>query len=374
MKPLRRLFLLLAVLPGLLAFRHVPQGATEEILNEAIAGQNLIFNRKYDEAQKYFTKLAFKYPDSPLGSFGLMALYNAKMFENYDFSLDAPFVEELGRNQVLIEKILNNKDASAWDNFLCGASSGLSGFYFIRKDKAMAALKESSRAKKCLERALEKDPQFLDVYLGLGMYDYWRSVFTNSIKILPFFKDRRPEGIAQIQKAIDEGSVANTLARAALMFVYQQDGKSKPGLEVAEQLDKTYPNNVIVLVNKGQFLSRLGKHPEAQATLDQVLKIDPKISVALYFKALDFQRWNKPEEAKRLFEDYLKTQPARAWQAYAYYNLGHLALREGNKEKAMEYFKAGYKADDNDPRNLKMILKLRKESEEKQPIHGRGAS
>jgi tetratricopeptide (TPR) repeat protein len=285
----RTLFLFVCFL-SLSAFSHIPQGATEAILNQALAGQTLIFNRRYSEAQAHFTQLAQQYPDSALGSFGLMALYNAQMFENFDFSLDSNYVQEQARNKILVDKILKNENSSAWEDFLCGASSGLRGFYYVRKDEYLKAMGESGNARKCLERALKKDPAFADVYLGLGLYDYWKSVFTNRIKFLPFFKDRRKEGIEQIQRAIKESIVAGDLSLAALTFVYHEQNNGVKGAPLAQTLLDKYPQNIMMRTMKGNFLSLTRKFPEAQATLDEVLKMAPEVNVARYFKGLAYNR------------------------------------------------------------------------------------
>jgi hypothetical protein len=52
-----------------------------EIEQKAIIGRDLIFHRKYEEATQYFKKLALDYPSSLTGSFGQMAIWQAKMFE-----------------------------------------------------------------------------------------------------------------------------------------------------------------------------------------------------------------------------------------------------------------------------------------------------
>lgn len=355
-----KIFLLLLSIPALGAFRHIPQGANEDILNQALSGQTLIFNRQYQAAEAHFDRLARQYPDSPLGSFGLMALYNAKMFENFDFSLDATFDQEQRRNKVIVDKIADSKDSSAWDNFLCGASSGLRGFYYIRKDEYFKALGESNQAKKCLERALELDPAFVDVNLGLGLFNYWKSVFTSRIKFLPFFKDRRKEGIAQIQKAIDEGSVVGDLATAALTFVYHEQGNGRLGLPLAQKLLDKYPADIIMKNLKGNFLSLIGKQAEAIEVLNGVLKEDPSINVARYFRGLAYYRSKDQAAAKQSFDEFLANKPSPAWQAYTHYMLGHIALKNGQREEAFSQFKAGEKAYGKYNANLKMILKMRK--------------
>lgn len=360
MRRIPQILLLLTLIPSLGAFKHIPQGATEEMLNQALAGQTLIFNRQYQAAEAHFDRLARQYPDSPLGSFGLMALYNSKMFENFDFSLDETFDQEQRRNKVIVDKIADSKTSSAWDNFLCGASSGLRGFYYIRKDEYFKALSESNQAKKCLERALQLDPAFVDVNLGLGLFNYWKSVFTSRFKFLPFFKDRRKEGIAQIQQAIAEGTVVNDLATAALVFVYHEQSNGRLGLPLAQKLLDKYPANIIMKNLKGNFLSLTGKQAEAIEVLNGVLKEDPSINVARYFRGLAYNRSGDYASAKLSFEEFLANKPSAAWQAYAHYMLGHIALRNGQREEAFSQFKAGEKAYGKYNANLKMILKMRR--------------
>ncbi len=343
-------------------FTQVPEGATEQILNLALQGQGFIFNRRYPEAEALFRKIAEQYPDSPLGSFGIMATLNAKMFENFDFKMDTEFDQEQRRNKSLVDKISKNENATAFDLFLCGASSGLRGFYYARLDKMLAALGESNQAKDCLERARKKDPQFPDVELGLGLFNYWRSVFTSRFKFLPFFKDRRAEGIAQVQVAIDRGVFVNDLARAALAFVYYEQNNGAAGLPLAQKLLETYPANLIMKNLKGNFLSLTGKNAEALAVYDEVLKQAPELNVARYFKGMAYFRSRDLSNSKIAFEQFLQNQPTPAWQSYAQYMLGQIALKENRRGEAFKHFKAGHHAYGDYQPNLKMILQMRKEN------------
>jgi len=353
-------FILFLILPLLQGFTHIPQGATEQTLQEAQKAQTLILERRYPEAKQYFLELSQKYPDSPLGSFSLMALYNAIMFENFDFSLVKEFEKASEKNEALVDKIAKDDKATAWELFLCGASSGLRGFYLIRQDKALGALGQGNQAKKCLERALEKDPKFFDVYLGLGMYEYWRSIFTRSIKILPFFKDNRAKGFAMVKKSIDKGIVAQDLGRASLMFMYLEDYKNAQGLQVTQELLKKYPQNVIAKVHQGRFLKRMRKNQEAIKVFDEVLKEHPEISVAIYFKAESYRRMGMRDKAEKMFKEYLATKPSPPWQAYTYHHLGLIALEKKKRKEALEYFKTGSSVYGKYKANLRMVLKMRR--------------
>lgn len=356
-------WLILLILPWLTGFKFVPQGANEEVLQEAATGQRLIFERKYAEAQKHFWALRHKYPDSPLGSFGEMALYNAMMFENFDFGLDKAFEQVSHANELIVEKIKNNKNATAWDLFLCGASSGLRGFYLIRRDHPLQAFGEANTADSCLEEALKKDPGFTDVYLGTGMSKYWKSVFFQRLKIIPFIKDRRAEGIEEMKKAIAGGTIVGELGKASLMFVYLQDHQNRQGLAVADDILKDYPQNVIAKLHRGRFQLRLGQRKEALATFNEILQRDPKITVALYFKGIALASLGQNQEAEKALKEFVKVHPNPAWRAYGYYQLGHLALKRGDRKEAMDLFKKGFHTYGDYRPNLRMYQKLRKKGQ-----------
>lgn len=360
--PIRKFLCLLLFLPWLTAFTHIPQGATQKILEESGQGQQLIFDRKYGEAQEHFHRLWREYPDSPLGTFGIMVLYNAIMFENYDFSLDKSFAQVSYSNETIVDKIAKNEDSSAWDNFLCGASAGLRAFYLIRQDKALAALGQANIADKCLSRAQAKDPKFKDVLLGQGMSLYWRSVFTQSFgKILPFFKDQRPEGINLMKQAVNESILAGDLSRVSLMFVYLNDHKNRDGLALANELVKKYPKNLIAQLHQGRFLLYTGQIKRALAIFQKIYQQDPKITVTWFFQGQAYQRLGQKEKAKAAYETFLKNHTNPAWQAYAHYNLGMIALQNHDEKAAMAHFKAGHNTYGHYKPNLNMILKLRKE-------------
>lgn len=342
-------------------FIPIPNGANEEILQIAQKGQVFIFNRQYEEAKNLFQQVKKKYPQSPMASFGMMMLYNSIMFEDYNFSLQDKFEIESLKNKKIVSKIHQDKNASAWDLFLCGGSSGLRGFYYMRRDEVFAALGEAKIARECLERSLKKDPSFIDAKLGLGMYDYWRSVFTNRIKILPFFKDRRKEGIKQILEVAQKGMATQELAQVALIFVYMQDKNSSEGLELSRNFLKKYPSNIIVKIHEGRFLIYQRKLLEAIRVFDEIQKTHPQNPMSYFYKGNINQSLGKYSDAKNQYIKYLETKPSPAWQAYTRYRLGLIELHQKNNMEAWSHFKKGHNIYPAYKPNLKMILRLRKE-------------
>jgi tetratricopeptide (TPR) repeat protein len=353
------LFPLLAASP----LRSQTQPATAPALNEAekkgIIGRELIFHRRYDEALEYFKKLDAEDPDSPLGTFGQMAVWQSRMFENFDFRFDREFQEVSEPNKKIVERILDQKDSSAWDLFLAGASAGVRSFYLMRKDSAFKALGEAGIAKKALDRAHEKDPSFADVYLGLGMYDYWRSVFTNRLRFLPFFSDRRKEGLATTEKAFREARVVGPLAEASLGFCYYEERNPSKAIPLWESFLKKYPEYAIAKTMLGDLYGMSGNYPRAHQIFDELIQNNPDVAVARYFKAKTYFRQNKLPEARKEYEDFLNTKPTDAWTAYALTDLGLIDLREGKENDAYEKFKRASRTYPDYTYPLHQLQKLR---------------
>ncbi|GEM_PF-880035 len=331
-----------------------------EIERRSIMGRDLIFNRKYDEALVYFKKMSEEYPDSLLGSFGQMGVWQAKMFENYDFNFEPEFDQAAQENKKRLEKLLRSKEAPAWDLFLGGAGAGLRAFYAMRKGSPLKALSEGLAARKALDKAHEKEPDFADVYLGLGMYDYWRSVFTNRFKFFPFFPDQRAKGLQEMEKAVKEGRVVGAIAEIGLAYSYFSAGKSDLAIPLLQRLLKKYPGNVVAKNLITEVYLRQGNYTEAHRMMDDVLKNNPEIRIPKIQKGWAYMRENNWEEARRWLGAFLATHPTPEWKSYALADLGRIDLKEGKEAEAYEHFKQAYRACDCNSGALREVQKIRR--------------
>ncbi|MCB1215443.1 MAG: tetratricopeptide repeat protein, partial [Deltaproteobacteria bacterium] len=334
------LFFLLTSPYSLQAKAQLPQGLEENLYQQALQGQKLIINRDYTQAQKFFQNLQKDYPNSPLPSFGLMTLYNTLMMENLDQAYLEAFFQEARNHNYYVHEALKKEKPSTWDYFLCGSGQGLQALRLLEQEKTLEALGSAQKARSCFNQALKQDPQFHDAKLGLGLYLYWRSVFTAHYH-LPFFKDQRKEGLQLMEEARLQGLLTQDLSSFALLLAYFQEGKSKQGLAICEAVLKNHPKNLLAKIYQGRFLLRLGKKTEAQKLYAQLTEQYPDTPLLEFFLGLSQGAMGKNQEAKKHFLNYLKSQPLPVRQAYTHYQLGILYLREKQRPKAKEHFKQG---------------------------------
>jgi tetratricopeptide (TPR) repeat protein len=327
---------------------------------KGVIGRDLILNREYDEALAYFKKLETEEPESLTGTVGQLAVWQVRMFENYDFRFENEFLEVSNLNKEKINKVLENSESTPWQLFLAGTSAGIRGFFLMRKGHPFQALGEAGLAEKTLKKVLQKDPSYADAYLGLGMYEYWRSVFTGRIKILPFFKDKRKEGIAQLEKAMREGRVAGALAQIATAFCFFEARNFNRGIPILKNLLQSYPESIVAKNLIAEFYAMKKNYHEAHVILEEVLAKHPEISVAEYLQGNVYLQEGNWTEAKARYEKHLQTNPPPEWTSYSLTQLAIIDLKEGKKAEAYEKFKKAYRTYPSNSYPLKELQKLRK--------------
>lgn len=290
--------------------------AKADLISDALNGQELLFQRKYPDAIKLFEEVESKYPDSPSGSFGLMTTYQLMMFENLDFRFRNEYSEIEKRFENSVNKMLLAKPSS-WDLFMAGAGYGMRGFYYARDNKWFRALGSAIRAVQLLKRCLFENPNFKDAYLGIGMYDYWRSVLTRGLSFLPFFGDKRSEGIKQIETAGNEGVYAKKLSESNLAFIYAYEKKYGRSREIVDRYLSQYPQNILLrqLSARLYFLNK--KFDLAADEYKKIMEIDPIMTKSYYYMGLVYKY--KPGGilfSKNYFEEFLTTGPEKEWVEY----------------------------------------------------------
>lgn len=314
-----------------------PEGREKEIIERALKGQEAIFARDYPQAMKVFEALARDFPDSPAGSFGKMAVYEIRMLEREDFHLQKKFLEEAKKGLKLVRKIQQKYNPSTWDLFLAGSILGLDGFFKARHDQWWDAYVQGGKSRQIFRRVKKMDPEFIDADFGLGMYLYWRSVFTRDLWFLRMFPNRRDEGIAIVRNVAENGNFSKELARANLAIMYFEEKRYAEAEKILRDYMSRYPNNVILRRLYGKVLISLKRYDEAVAQFEKILEIEPALKKPRYFMGAAMVLKRDPAEYARAEDElrkFLKIQGGKYWPAFAHYWLGRLEAQRGNKPAA----------------------------------------
>lgn len=313
-------------------------GVDPLLINGALQGKDLIFRRKYDQAMELFKQLEQKYPKSPTGLAGQMAIWQVKMFEHDDFRYMKEFVSAEKKYNDFATATIRKGDIPPWDFFIYGAADGMRGFFKTRQGNWLGSLSNAMHAVRMLDELKWREPNLIDADLGFGAYIYWRSAITNEIKILPFFRDRRKEGINLLQNVIKNGKYAGDLALGNLIFIYGNENKYGDSIKVADQLLEKYPENIVVRYQKGRVFMWAKKYNEALKMFEECYVMDPTIYKALLYEGTVYIRMGKIGEAKSALTKYVSVDSEKYGLAVGYYWLGRVAEAENNKPQAIEYY------------------------------------
>jgi tetratricopeptide (TPR) repeat protein len=313
------------------------EGNDKEIVERALVGQEAIFARDYPKAMEVFDALERDFPGSPAGYFGKMAVYEMRMFEREDTHLQKEFLAESKKGLALVKKINQKYNPSTWDLFLAGSLLGLDGFFKARHDQWWDAYVQGGKSRQLFRRVKKMDPGFIDADFGLGMYLYWRSVFTRDLWFLNMFPDKRNEGIAIVKNVAENGRFAKELARANLGIMYFEEKRYKQAETIFSDFVRRYPNNVIMRKIYGKILISQKRYDQAIEQFERMMAVDPVLKKPRYFIGVALILKGDPAGYPRAVSElnqFIKLQGGKYWPAFAHYWLGRLAAKKGDKAAA----------------------------------------
>lgn len=285
--------------------------SVDERIEKAVAARDLILHRKYGQAEEFLKKAVAEWPDELLGTFGLMALHQIRNLDNYDYRFDPAYLEWEEKGRPMALKIARSPaGVEAWDLLMAGGTLGVSGFYRAHSRKWLAGLRDGSLGFHTIQKAYAKDSTFADALLGTGLYDYWRSYFTRKLHFLPFFADRRPEGKAALERAVQEARFTGALAEIGLAFIDYQEKNFEKAVATIDRFLASYPNNTILRMLKGECLIEQKKYAEALKEFEKILAIDPKVTKSYLLMGIALSKEGKdPARARELLQKYLDLEP-----------------------------------------------------------------
>jgi len=227
-------------------------------------------NQEYEAALQLAKQIRQQYPESPAGIFAQVIAYQTLMetfrISTYQSRLDSL----LGFAVKISKKSLKRDKRNGLNYFYLAIAYGARSATFARRGKWLEALRDGSRIKANLERAIKYSPDFYDAYYGIGTYNYWVSA---KAKILRVFGDHRQQGIEQVKMATEKARFLKTNALYGLSSIYFNEQRYEEAAQLCEQIDELYPHNPTGFYRAGRTYQRLGKWQEAKNEFTEVLKI-----------------------------------------------------------------------------------------------------
>jgi len=327
-------------------------------------GMELVYQRRYLEALEHFEEMAIDFPDSPVGAIGRSLVWQAWMFENYDFQYERAYLTEYSEAAERLKRADKSGDARAWIHFLTAVHLGLDAMYDIRKERYLPAFDKAWEALEYVKKVEKLAPEFEDIKLATGLYAYWRTAISETVDVLPSYGDHRAEGLALMQEAKDKGLLASGPASLVLVYSYMESKSWDKAVAEAKWARAEYPGNLLVEMTAGRVYRQSGKYDEALAAFARGREIDPS-NARLWFQIAEvhYKRRKGAADARTAYRKYLDSKPLPVYEAHTWYRLGMLEKRARRYDAAIALFEKSLAVYPKFKRAAERIDQVRKQQE-----------
>lgn len=333
-------------------------GISAEFIAEAHEGLDLLYLRKYRAALDQFNTLGKTHPGMSIGPVGEVLVWQALMLENFDFKFEQQYQTSHRKARQQLEEAIATPGNDGWDYFLLAGILGIESIHTMRHEEYAKALSRGYEAIKAVRKCSAAAPEFIDIELGDGLFDYWATVISRTSKMLPDLEDKREQGIEKMLRVEQRSLFLQPPATLALTFTWIEEGKRAEALESALKNHQKYPKNIINALVLGRVYGYNRKFAEAERIFKEVQAIDPKNQRSHYYLARLYMRQAKHDKALAAMDQYLAFENlGEAHRSYALYYKGQVYFRKKDYAQARTWWEASYKVDKN-KRAKKRIEKL----------------
>jgi len=225
---------------------------------------DLLYHKKYFDAIDICENVITTYPENPMGYLGQAAVYHIIMLTYRINLFDTEFDSLTSLAIDIGEKAINRYEDDANTYFVLGAAYGFRGLHRIRKGEWFGAFRDGLRGVSNLKKAHEKDETLYDVYYGLGLYYYWKSVKAKVLTFLRLMKDERDKGIEYLKIANEKGRFSSMEALFALIEIYYYEDRYEEALDQCLSLDDKFSKDPSWNYLTAKVLDKLSRWEEAK--------------------------------------------------------------------------------------------------------------
>ncbi len=267
--------------------------------------------------------------------------------------LDTAFHQQIDRAIALGENAVDKRYNDASSHYELGAALGIYASYAGSVEgRVFGAMRLARRAFSESEKALELDSHFAQAGLVAGTYRYLVSSLPMAVRVMAYivgFGGGKEEGLRLIEKAAASPSDVQSDAKTALVLIYNRERRYDDAVKVLRELERSYPQNRLFVLEEASTLLRGNKPAEADKVLEDAMArlaqdTRPRMPG-------EDGRWHYKRGTARLLigrlseaEDDLKAALAspgvRGWvQARIHVELGKLADVRGDRAAAQREYR-----------------------------------
>ncbi len=201
-------------------------------------GLNYAYHLDFKKAESCFYYVTKLFPEDPAGYFFQSALLQVVMLDSFNDKYKNLYYEKLKKTIKLAKK--NPSPFYLGSVYLYWAL-----FEGWRKNY-WQSYSLGRKVPKYLNQALERDSNFFDCYLGLGLYEYFKAKANKYIFSLKIFGNE-DKAIKFLKRAAENSKILKITAQYAYAWVLIEEKRFKEAESILKELLDLYPNNKIFL-------------------------------------------------------------------------------------------------------------------------------
>jgi hypothetical protein len=360
---------------------------------EATEAINLLYNYKFDEADKEFRWLKYRYPKHPMPHF-LMGLAEWwKIVPNTDNkAYDDAFLMHMDSTIELAEKMYDNEKNKIEPAFFLAAAYAFKGRLYSERESWTKAAFAGKRSLKYFEVCKGNGDLTPELLFGDGLYNYYAEWVPKEYPILKpilalFPKGNKKLGEQQLEKVGNNAFYTRVEARYFLLQIYSMENEYNKAYEMAKYMWQTFPNNPYFERYFCRTAFVTGKSEEASTAAKNILdKIDQKMPgyegvsgrnaayVLAYYNMQYLKNYDLAGQYYQKAIDFsVRTNSTNAgYYVSSLLGMGKIAEMKNNYDEALRYYKlADDKADRKSSQDkeakkaIENLKKLRREQRRK---------
>lgn len=202
-----------------------------------------VLNENYTLAKRDFNLVQTSNPDSPMG---IILYAGALIFERehtHNYFEPREIDSLLYAAQDSCESLLKTNADSLWFNYLMALTKTYQTYWKLFQSNYIDGFADGFVALQYFDKCLQIDSAFSEAQAGIGNYQYWSSVKTESFHWLPFIDDKREEGLAALETALDNNFLNRDFVLLSLCYAYLNEERNLAAKKLAESLQRKYPRS-----------------------------------------------------------------------------------------------------------------------------------
>lgn len=164
-------------------------------------------------------------------------------------------------------------------------------------DRDLPTARAGKKMRTLLLQALAMDPNLIDAYCGLGIYNYFVDTLSSIVKILSIFiglpGGSRTEGLRQLQLCAEKGELVRPEAKFYLAkdFSRNSEGQSEKSIRLFGELKEEFPHNPLWPMLIGSLEFRTGNPKKGEEIYREVYQTtagkNSDVNVAVHKAAIE---------------------------------------------------------------------------------------